>query len=402
MTDEVLEALEVLSLIDRLVDKSLLVAEASGTATRSRLLETIRDYGLERLEEAGEVTTFALHHAEHFAEVSERGGRGLRGPDEALWDRVVEVEVENLRAALRWAIATGEADLAVRLVAGLACSGTRMGMPFGTAAAAAAYLEGAVDHPLRPLCLASAAWSACTRGDFEEAVAFSDQALDAGPIGGDKEALRVRSEALTVALSVRRIRDGTDQAVAALFEEDVAVATELGDHYYLAHALFHASEVRAFEQALTVARTTANPSLLAYALALLALRITAEQPARAKSLADEAILCADAVGNEQAGALARQALTAAVSRVGGDQLAAAGRRWNRSSTSWRQASGSTVSFSCRLWRSASKPWVTTSPPVSSPSGSSTKGLTSAGQPSPASLGGTSPISLLAIDGHRLA
>ncbi len=82
VTDEVVDELDVVGLIDRLVDKSLLGAEARGGATRYGALETIRDYGAERLDEADETTTFARRHAEYFAVLSEQAGQGLRGPDE--------------------------------------------------------------------------------------------------------------------------------------------------------------------------------------------------------------------------------------------------------------------------------------------------------------------------------
>jgi predicted ATPase/class 3 adenylate cyclase len=327
VTDPAIGRLEVVSLVDRLVDKSLLVAESQVGATRYRLLETVRDYGLERLEEAGETMAFARHHAEYYAELSERAGRGLRGPDEAAWDQTVEAELENLRAALRWAIAADEADLAVRLVAGLAVAGPRMGIPFGADAADAARLSGAFDHPLRPLCLASAAWSASLRGDFDDGLPLSLESLEHHTAGDlrDPEPLRARSEALTVATSVRAIRGETGALMAQLRDEGLRVATQLGDPYYLAHALMHhvSYDPSTGDEVIRQARACANPSTLAYGLAIVAGQFAADQPARAKELLDEAIEHATAVRNEQAGALARQGLALLVLRSGGDPIAAA-------------------------------------------------------------------------------
>ena len=140
VTDEVLEALEVLSLIDRLVDKSLLVAEASGVATRYRLLETICDYRLERLEEAGETTTLPFVMPDTSPRCRSVGAGDCEGPTRrsgiewSKWSwRTCAPRCAGpsppARPTLRFASSRGS-----RLR-------TRMGMPFGTAAAAAAYLE---------------------------------------------------------------------------------------------------------------------------------------------------------------------------------------------------------------------------------------------------------------------
>lgn len=323
-SDAVVAPLEVLGIVDKLVDKSLLVAEEADATTRYRLLETIRDYGLERLEEAGETLTFARRHAEYFAEVSERAGEGLRGPDESRWDLVVETELENMHAALRWAISAQQADLAVRIVAGLAVSGPRLGIPFGAVAAEAAQLDGAVGHRLHPLCFSSAAWSACLRGDIDLGRSLSVRALEVGHGGsGDTEAFRVRCEALLVATSLAFITQGTEAVAGPLLDQAVEVATELGDPYYLSHALTLAYDAESLEEAVRLARLIANPSTLAYALGGLSIVIAAEQPDRANGLSGEAMAHAASVRNAQAGAYARLAMSLALSRLGEDQASAA-------------------------------------------------------------------------------
>ena len=132
VADGSISAFDAVDLLDRLVDKSLVAVDVSTGATRYRLLETIRDYGWERLTEAEEAATFTRRHAECFAAFSERAGAGLRGPDERHWSDLIETEMENLRLALASAIETEQADLALRIVAGLAISGSRLGVPFGT------------------------------------------------------------------------------------------------------------------------------------------------------------------------------------------------------------------------------------------------------------------------------
>src|SRR5262249_15439068 len=114
------DAVEVIDVLTRLVGKSLVVAEPVGQRTRYRLLETVRDFAWERLQEVDDVDAVARLHALYFADFARDAGAGLRGADEAAWRASVEREVDNLRAALAWAIAAGDVDLALGPVSDLA------------------------------------------------------------------------------------------------------------------------------------------------------------------------------------------------------------------------------------------------------------------------------------------
>ena len=109
----------MLDLLARLADRSLVVVdEPPGDEARYRLLETIREYAGERLQEAGESEAARQRHAA----TSWRGGEGRRGtggtPAGAWLDRL-EAEQANLRAALRWWEARGAAEEGLRMGAGL-------------------------------------------------------------------------------------------------------------------------------------------------------------------------------------------------------------------------------------------------------------------------------------------
>jgi predicted ATPase/class 3 adenylate cyclase len=110
--------LEVLDGLGSLVEKSLLRQEGHD-APRFLMLETIREYALERLEERGEGAEMRAAHAEHFLGVAVEAGRHLRGPEVANWLDRLEREHGNLRAALRWAIDRADAELAMRLAVSL-------------------------------------------------------------------------------------------------------------------------------------------------------------------------------------------------------------------------------------------------------------------------------------------
>jgi predicted ATPase/DNA-binding SARP family transcriptional activator len=104
----------VLDLLDALTDKSLLVATGDG---RYRMLDTIRAYGLERLDEAGERERIRQAHADYFAELAETADPHLRRAEQLDWLGRLAADHDNLTAALRGAVAAGDAQTAVRLVA---------------------------------------------------------------------------------------------------------------------------------------------------------------------------------------------------------------------------------------------------------------------------------------------
>ncbi|HEV2638464.1 MAG TPA: winged helix-turn-helix domain-containing protein [Actinocrinis sp.] len=102
-TFEDLEAVSgtaILDPLDRLVAKSLVVAEDRGGRMRYRLLETIREYALERLAAAGLVDAVRARHAEHFAQLAKKADPQLRGPDQMTWLARLDMEQDNIRAAL--------------------------------------------------------------------------------------------------------------------------------------------------------------------------------------------------------------------------------------------------------------------------------------------------------------
>jgi predicted ATPase/DNA-binding SARP family transcriptional activator len=112
---------EVLTALSGLVGKSILtMAEASDDAApRYRMLETVRAYALERLTEAGEADTVRDALACFFCELAETADPLLRTADQMRWFRLLSAEQDNTHAALRWAVARGDAGTALRLVRAL-------------------------------------------------------------------------------------------------------------------------------------------------------------------------------------------------------------------------------------------------------------------------------------------
>jgi hypothetical protein len=110
---------DVPDLLAALVDRSLLQVESGSEPPRHRMLETIREYGLERLAAAGEVEAVRGAHARWFADLAVAAEPRLRGPDQVSWYRRLDDERENVLAALRRLGDTGDAAAAVRLVVAL-------------------------------------------------------------------------------------------------------------------------------------------------------------------------------------------------------------------------------------------------------------------------------------------
>lgn len=112
VADSAIGRFDVLDALGELVAKSMLTAEPTpdGT-TRYQLLETLRQYALERLEQTGEVDGFRRRHAEHYVTVSSELGRAVHGPDEVRARARLDRETDNLRAAVDWSIDAGESEL---------------------------------------------------------------------------------------------------------------------------------------------------------------------------------------------------------------------------------------------------------------------------------------------------
>ncbi|MGH2408910.1 MAG: ATP-binding protein, partial [Chloroflexota bacterium] len=225
-----LETSEILDLLGRLVAKSLVVAEPGGEgAVRYRLLETLRQFAQERLPVRGESADVAWRHAAYFMRYAEEAMRAAFGPQEPLAVRRLATEQENVRAALRWLIATGAVDQAQRL-------GGAFGMFWFVRSALAegqAWLTELLTVPGgeqptagRAQCLFCAALLAQSRGDFVAARALGEEALAIWRrLGSDWHTAR----ALFLLGSVMRIEG--DFAVARTLLEEAAALSHAASNY---------------------------------------------------------------------------------------------------------------------------------------------------------------------------
>jgi len=118
--DEHVPVGEILDALSRLIDKSLVTASDTGAEARLGQLQTLWQYGRERLDESGEADVMRARHGTYYLQMAEDAHEGLRGATGPIWRDRLTVELGNLRAALDWYVATGNADAALSLASGIA------------------------------------------------------------------------------------------------------------------------------------------------------------------------------------------------------------------------------------------------------------------------------------------
>src|SRR5258706_91013 len=104
---------DVLELLGHLIDKSLALkrTKVEGRELRYRLLDTIRQYALTKLIESGEVDTIRRKHAEYYFSLAEAGApRALSDYTQKKWLESIEIEIDNIRAALTWSLSNVNSD----------------------------------------------------------------------------------------------------------------------------------------------------------------------------------------------------------------------------------------------------------------------------------------------------
>lgn len=116
---EGIESGEVLDLLGRLVDKSLVVADHQAETSRYRMLETIRQYALEKLTGSGEMESTQNRHLDFYMKLAEEAEPELYRPSQLIWLNRLELDHDNLRAALEWSQSGGDANAGLRLATAL-------------------------------------------------------------------------------------------------------------------------------------------------------------------------------------------------------------------------------------------------------------------------------------------
>jgi predicted ATPase len=225
---------DILDVLSGLGEKSLVVAEDD--RVRYRMLEPIKQYAREKLEDAGESETVRRRHADFFLALAEQARPGLRGSEDRKWLERLETEHDNMRSTLSWALESEEAELALRLASVLGTfwymhSHSEEGRKWLEAALARA--EG-VSAVARIEALQALFWLAHDQWDHDQAEAIASEAMrlsaQAEVEGGLAASLRIMSAA---PLWVR----GDFERGQELLEESLSISRKAGDKIMIAEAL---------------------------------------------------------------------------------------------------------------------------------------------------------------------
>ena len=173
-------SIPVIDGLESLLDKSLLHQEEGlGGEPRFMMLETIHEYGREKLAESGEAEKLQRRHAAHFAELAEQAETELVGAEQGHWLERLRIEHDNLRAALTFSLGSGESELGLRIV----CALRDFWNYDGHVVEGLGWIERVLETPvdaspsLRAKGLNAAGWLSFVLGEYERGKLFSRQAL---------------------------------------------------------------------------------------------------------------------------------------------------------------------------------------------------------------------------------
>ncbi len=230
--DDSLGRVAILDLLTSLVDKSLVVADERAGAVRYRLLETVRQYTLERLLDAGEADGVRDRHRDAMLELAEAIAPQLHGPGQREWLEVLDGEAANLTAALDHAVQT-DGERALRLSVALTFWWRLRGLLRAGERGFSRAVEAADLGPssLRASAVWGAGFIACFLGDFAAAFAHAEEARAVAEEVGDDAAL---ARALGLLAFLRLFPDpvGAGQALERVYR----LAHAGGDHWLMLYA----------------------------------------------------------------------------------------------------------------------------------------------------------------------
>jgi len=275
-----------------LVDHSLVQPEDHGGESRFRMLETIREFALEELRKSGEEYVLRRGHANHFLDLAERAESEVVGAEQGAWLDRLEAEHHELRAALGWLLEAEPAAEALRFAAAAATFWDKRGhVTEGRAWLGRALSRGEAPPPVEAKARTRAAGLANFQGDYAEATALADRALELAEQAGDRreesrallilgasltdlgrhaeaegrlraalEGYRIEADPRQVAVCLNWLggaaflRGAFDEAVA-FYDEAVGLARHAGDAGEVAYVLANQAEAYQYRGNLAAAET---------------------------------------------------------------------------------------------------------------------------------------------------
>jgi predicted ATPase len=296
-----------LGALQSLIERNLIRHEdGAGDEPRYSMLETIREFALERLEERPDAEALRRRHAEHFLAIAEAADPELKGPDQARWIELLDAEHDNHRAALLWALDGADPDLGLRLVVEL-YSVWFLRRPLSEIRrwlAEALERTPRVATEARARALHQAGFLAGEQGD--EATALLEEATRCAHEAGSIAIEAFSTSNLSLFLPAARAHE-----MVSLGQEAVRLARRSGDMWVLAITLNNLGEAyreagdtgaatEAYEEGYHLLRAMGDRTRTALLLGNLAeMAILAGDLLRARTLSSEALELAEALGDRR-------------------------------------------------------------------------------------------------------
>jgi tetratricopeptide (TPR) repeat protein len=223
---------EIFHLLTSLIDKSLVIAETHNKEARYRLLETVREYSLEKLSRASQVMALRDRHLDFFLKLLDHAMTEIRGPKQSEWITRIALEYGNIQSALHWAKKSPELGLRLAIslmrfweVQGYYKEGQEWLEKF------AAYLEA--PSLWRARALSCAGIFARLQCDYATAYQLFGQSLALREAINDRRGIaEVLNNRGLVAYN-----EGNYEKASADFEKSLAIKHEFGDKLAIANSL---------------------------------------------------------------------------------------------------------------------------------------------------------------------
>jgi predicted ATPase len=302
------EPRSVFGLLTELVERSLVVAERDRPETRYRLLETIREYGEDRLAEHRETDTLRERHAEYYTELARVASQRMLGPEQVDVSRHIAAEQENVLAAMNYAIDTNNVDLALSQAREMRAAWLGLDIRLRVDVEPLMSVTGVSEHPLFAFAVILAAGQAAQAGDLETATIRCDEAITVAGRLDDSDRLAVESFEWSIRANLASGRGATDEAAQYMeraaeasrtAKRPAEVALSLGSA-----ATYHVmagdtkSALPLATEALALARRIQMPSLTVHSLTALAGALVDDDPEQARALLHESTRLLTSLGYE--------------------------------------------------------------------------------------------------------
>ena len=323
----------VLDLLTSVADKSLVLAEQNDGDYRYRLLETVRQYAQDKLLESGVDQAVRTRHHDYYLALAEEAEPKLLGAEQIEWLQHLEVEHENLRAALNWSLVPARSEGGLRLCGALLVFWvTRGHLSEGRAWCARVdeKAEGKERTAERAKMLNAAGHLAQLQGDYPAARARHEESLAIRRQLGDQRG---------VAFSLNNLANVSNEQAdydlaRSLYEESLAIRRQLGDRRGIAISLGNLGLVaraqgdllsaRALhEESLAIMRELEHPVGIAGSLCYLGMVVTEQGDyAAARVLYKESLLIFRQLGDIVGTAWALEGLADVIAALGSPLRAA--------------------------------------------------------------------------------